>query len=156
MIMVWNISIQCSHMIELECREPIIDTLPHLAWHSHGICVKVQFRLEQNRKRVRGCDRLSSCCKQQEPRGSGRAWQQCVGPRGGNHRVCVMLYDEMRSIYSAVSQIYTPLCSVHLYYQGIPVLPHKHLLSKLRGITDETQVILTLWQRVQCMSSQAT
>jgi len=40
--------------VELEGRQPIINILPHLAWHLKGIHEKERFWLEDCRKRVRG------------------------------------------------------------------------------------------------------
>jgi len=40
-------------MTELECRELIINTPPHLLWHPKGIREKERFWLEERRKRVR-------------------------------------------------------------------------------------------------------
>jgi len=43
-------------------------------------------------------------------RGSIKARQECVGPRAVKDTVCILLFDEMMSIYPGVSQIYTPCC----------------------------------------------
>jgi hypothetical protein len=41
---------------------------------------------------------------------SMKARQEWVGPRAVNDTVCISLFDEMMSIYSVVSQIYTSCC----------------------------------------------
>jgi len=45
---------RCGETLELEGRHPIINTLPHIAWHPKGIREKEWFWLEEGTKRVRG------------------------------------------------------------------------------------------------------
>jgi len=44
----------------LEGREFIMNTMPYLPWHLKGIGEKVQFWLEEHRKRVREYDKVPS------------------------------------------------------------------------------------------------
>ena len=43
----------CDEIVELEGRQPIINTPPHLAWHPKGSLEREWFLLEEHRKRVR-------------------------------------------------------------------------------------------------------
>jgi len=54
-----NYGVRCGEMTELESREPIINTPPHLSRHPKGILEKEQFWLKRRKKRVRGCDRVT-------------------------------------------------------------------------------------------------
>jgi hypothetical protein len=73
--------------VELEGRQPIINTPPHLAWHPKGILEKEQFWLEERRKRVRGYERIPGRDDLHKFRGSMNAWQEFVR----NHTNCVDL-----------------------------------------------------------------
>jgi len=44
----------CCKSLELERRNPLINTLAHFAWHPKGICEKERFWLEERTNRVRG------------------------------------------------------------------------------------------------------
>ena len=44
----------CGETLELEGRQPIINTPPHLAWHLKGIRQKERFWLEERRQMVKG------------------------------------------------------------------------------------------------------
>jgi len=50
---------RCGETLELEGRQRIINTLPHLAWHPKGIRQKQRFWLEERRKRVRGSTQIA-------------------------------------------------------------------------------------------------
>jgi len=41
-------------MVEVECRQPMINTLPHLAWNPQGVVEKELFWLVVHRLRVTG------------------------------------------------------------------------------------------------------
>jgi len=47
---------RCGETAELEGREPIVNTPPHLSRHPKGIREKERFWLEERRKRVRRYD----------------------------------------------------------------------------------------------------
>jgi len=112
--------LQCPAMEIVEGSEPIINTPLHLWQHLKGIHEKQQFKLEDYMKRVSRCDRVLSHDKPQTLCGSVKAWQECMVPSAGKDRVCIS-YNEIMSIYPWVSQIYTPHCSVHLWYPCISV-----------------------------------
>jgi len=65
-------------MVELECRQPIINILPHLAWHLKGILETERFWLEEHRKRVRGYDRIPGHGEPPKVGGSMKARQKWV------------------------------------------------------------------------------
>jgi hypothetical protein len=56
---------RCGETTELEGREPIISTPPHLSGHPKGIREKERFWPEDGSKRVRRYDRVPGC---EEPR----------------------------------------------------------------------------------------
>jgi hypothetical protein len=49
---------RCGETLELEGRQPIINTPPHLTWHPKGIREKERFWLEECRKRLTGYLRM--------------------------------------------------------------------------------------------------
>ena len=69
---------QFAEMVELEGRQPIINTLPHLAKHPKRILEKEPFWLEERRKRVRGYDGIPGHDEPHQLRGSINAWQECM------------------------------------------------------------------------------
>jgi len=44
---------RCGEPVELEGREPILNTTRHLAWHPQGILENEWYWLEESRERVR-------------------------------------------------------------------------------------------------------
>jgi len=68
---------RCDETTELDCREPIINTPPHLYWHPKGIHEKEQFWLEEHRKRVRRYDTLPGHGEPHKLRGS---MKKCAKP----------------------------------------------------------------------------
>jgi hypothetical protein len=98
---------RCSDTVDVEARQHILITRPHLVWHLKGILEIERFRLEEHRKRVKGYERIPGHDKPHKLRGSMNARQECVRPRAGKDRLCIS-YNEMMSIYPGVFQIYTP------------------------------------------------
>jgi len=82
---------RCGEMAELEGREPIINTTPHLSRHPRGIRETERYWLEEHRKRVRGNDRLPGRDEPPKLRGYMEARQECMGPRAGKDRVCIFV-----------------------------------------------------------------
>jgi len=78
---------RCGEMVELEGRQPIINTPPHLTWHPKGILEKERFLLEERRKRVRGYAGIPGHDELHKLRGSMNAWKECMR----NHTNCVGL-----------------------------------------------------------------
>ena len=97
---------QCGETMELDARQPIMNTLPHVAWHPKGIFEKELFWLEEHRNRVRHYERMPGHHEPHTLCGSKKALQECMRLRAGKDRVCIS-YNEMISIYPRVSQIYT-------------------------------------------------
>jgi hypothetical protein len=109
----------CGETAEIEGREPIVNTPPHLSRHPKGIREKVRFWLEEHRKRVRGYDTIPG---REEPRESTKSRKECMRPRAGKDRVCISLYGKMMCIYPGVSQIY--ILPVAQSISVIPVSPY--------------------------------
>ena len=109
----------CGEALELEGRQPIIKTPPHVAWHPKGIREKERFWLEVRRERVTGCEWLPSHDEPHKLHGSMKDRQECMRPRAGKDRVCIS-YNEM-SIYSGVFQINTSCHWVHHRYLCVSV-----------------------------------
>ena len=65
---IWE---RCGEVTELEGREPIINTPPHLSWHPKGTHEKERW------ERVRGCDRLPS---HEEPHKLRGSMKKCAKP----------------------------------------------------------------------------
>ena len=99
---------RCGETVELDGRQPIIHTPPHLAWHPGRLLENERFWLKQRMKRVLGYEGIPGHDKPHKLRGSMKACQGCVRPRPGKERVCIS-YNAMMSIYPRGSQIYT-LC----------------------------------------------
>jgi len=74
-------------MVELEDKQPIINTPLHLAWHPKGILEKQRFLLEEGRKRVRGYGWIPGHDEPHKLRGSMNVWKECMR----NHTNCVVL-----------------------------------------------------------------
>jgi len=68
---------RCGEMMELDGREPIINTPPHLSRHLQGIRENERFWPAEHRKRVRRCDRVHG---REEPR-------NCVNLRNLGKRI---------------------------------------------------------------------
>jgi len=87
---------RCGETLELDCRQAIINTLPHLAWHPKGIHENERFWLEEHRKRVRGSTQTAwiyqSSAKVHET-------------NSGKDRACIS-YIEMMSTYPGVTEIF--------------------------------------------------
>jgi len=64
---------RCGETVDLEGRQPIIITPPHLAWHLKGILEKEWFRFEERRKRVRGYEGIPGHDEPHKLRGSMNA-----------------------------------------------------------------------------------
>jgi len=111
---------RCGEMVELESRQPIINTPPHLALHPMRVPKKEAFRLEECRKRVRGYEGILGHVEQHKLLGSLKARQGCVRPRSVKGRVCIS-YNVMLSIYPGVCQIYTRCRWVHPRYRCISI-----------------------------------
>ena len=92
----------CGETLELEGRQPMINSPPHLVWHPKGIRVKEQFCLKEHRKRVSGYEGIPGYDELQKLHGSLNAWQEYMRRRAGKDRVCIS-YNEMMSIYPGVS-----------------------------------------------------
>jgi hypothetical protein len=61
---------RCGELLELEGRQPIVNTPPHLAWHPKGIREKERFWIVERRKRVRGCEGIPGHDEPHKLRGS--------------------------------------------------------------------------------------
>jgi hypothetical protein len=97
---------QCGETLELEGRQPIINSLPHLAWHPKGIPEKEQFCLKPCMKRVSGYATIPGHDELHKLHESMNARQEYMRHRAGKDRVCIS-YNEMMSIHAGVFQIYT-------------------------------------------------
>jgi len=73
----------CGETVELEGRQHIISSPPHLTWHPKRTLGKEQFCPEEHRKRVRGSAGIPSHDDQHKLHGSVNTWQECVRPRAG-------------------------------------------------------------------------
>jgi len=100
------------YTVELKGRQPISSIPPHLTWHPKRIVVNKQFWVEERTMWVRGYEVISGHDEPHKLHGSMKAWQECVRPRAGRDTVCI-LNNAMMSMYSGVSQIYTPCRWVH-------------------------------------------
>jgi len=67
--------LQCGETLELEGRQPIINTPPHLARHTKGILETELFWLGEHRMRVRGYEGIPRHDEPHKLRGSTKAWQ---------------------------------------------------------------------------------
>jgi len=69
--------------VELEGRQPIIITPPHVAWYPKGIHEKEWFELAEHRKRVRGYEGIPGHDELHKLRGSTKlgksAWDEELG-----------------------------------------------------------------------------
>jgi len=77
---------RCGETEELESREPVINTPPHLSRHQNGILEKKRFWLAESRERVRRCDTTRPC-------GSTKSRNTQVISKFGKDRFCISLYD---------------------------------------------------------------
>jgi len=66
---------RCGETVELEGRQPIINTPLHLAGHPKGIGEKEWFWLKERRKRVRGYEGIPGHDEPHKLCGSMKAWQ---------------------------------------------------------------------------------
>jgi len=80
---------------------------PHLSRPLKGTVEKEKFWLDECRKRVRGNQRIPGYQEPLKLRGSMKARPQFVRRRAGKYMVRIS-YKAIMSIYSRVSQIYTP------------------------------------------------
>jgi len=80
---------RCGEALELQGRQPIMKTPPHLAWHPKGIRENERFWLEDHRKRVRGSEGIPSDNEPHKLCGSMKAQQECMKPRAGKDRLCI-------------------------------------------------------------------
>jgi len=115
---------RCGETAELEGREPIINTPPHLPRHPKRIREKEQLWLQERRKRVRRYDTTWPWGSKQLP-GSTESQTEQLRAKARSNRVCNSMYDKMMgdeipSIYPGVSRIYTP---PSLRPSPIPLLP---------------------------------
>jgi len=78
---------RCGETVEIESRQLIINTPPHLTCHPKGILEKEWFWLKERRKMVRGSDGLPVHDEPHKLHGSMHTWQECVR----NHTNCVDL-----------------------------------------------------------------
>jgi hypothetical protein len=92
--------------VELESRQPTINSPPHIASHLMGIPKRVPFWLVERTKTVRGYEAITSRFDTYNLSVSLKDRQGCVRPRSGKRRVCIS-YNAMMSIYPGVSEIYT-------------------------------------------------
>jgi len=117
----------CGETAELEGREYIINTLPHLSRHSKRnsweTVVLGRGALEEGEK----------VWYYQAVRIHMESRKEWVRSTDGKDRVCNLLcnkigwyeiQDAIQTIYPRVSQIYTPRYTIHLRYLCIPVCPH--------------------------------
>jgi len=65
-------------MVNLEGRQPIINTPPHLAWHPKRTLEKEPFCVKECRMRVRGYEGIPGHDEPHKLRGSINAWQECM------------------------------------------------------------------------------
>jgi hypothetical protein len=96
----------CGEMVELEDRQPIINTPPQLTSHLMRISYKALSCPKEHRNTVTGYAGIPSHYESLKMRGSLKAQQRCMRPRSGKERVCIA-YNAMMSIYPGVSEIYT-------------------------------------------------
>jgi hypothetical protein len=106
--------------VELEGRQPIINTPLHLASHSNRILEKELWWIEEGRRRVKVHEETSVHDGPHKLRGPMIARHGCVSPRAGKECLCIS-YNVMMSIYPGVTQIYTLCRLVHLCYLCISV-----------------------------------
>jgi len=85
----------CGEMVVLDGWHPIINTLPHLAWHTKGIHGNERFLPEERRKWVRQYDGIPGHDEPHKLCGSMNAWKQCMR----NHTNCVGLWKLGRSAW---------------------------------------------------------
>jgi hypothetical protein len=112
--------LRCGATVELQGRQPINNSPPHLTWHLKGILENERFWLEEHRKWVRRYQMVSSDEGPHHLRGSMKTHHKCMSQGAGKDRVCIS-YDAMMCIYPAVSQIHTLWCWVYLHYASIYV-----------------------------------
>jgi len=65
-------------MVDLEARQPIINTPPHLTWHPNGTLEKERFCLDEQRKRVRGYEGIPGHDEPHKLCVSMNALQECM------------------------------------------------------------------------------
>jgi len=110
---------ECCDTVELECRQCIINTPLHLAWHLKGIFGNEHFWLEEHRKMVGGYEGIPGQDKPHKLHGSMNAWQGCARPRAWKESVGIS--NNAMCASTPGSAQYIPLCSVHLCYPCISV-----------------------------------
>jgi len=97
---------QCGEMLELEGRQPMINSPPHPGWYPKGIREKDMFCLKECRKWVSGYERIPCYNELHKLHGYINAWQEYMRQRAGRDRVCIS-YNEMMSIHPGIFEIYT-------------------------------------------------
>jgi len=80
--------------VELEGKQPIINTLLNPAHHMKGICENERICLEVRRMSVRGYGWILVHDEPHKAHGCMTAQQECVRVRAGKDRVCIS-YTEM-------------------------------------------------------------
>jgi len=81
---------RCGETMELEGREPTINTPPHHLRHPNGFHKNVRFWFEKSRNRVR---RYHTTLRWGSTQlcGSKKSWTELVRPQVGKHRVCIFI-----------------------------------------------------------------
>jgi len=126
------------HHLELEGREPTINTPPHLSRHPNGIDVKEGFWLEQRRHGLRGYD-TTQCWESAQLCGSTKSRPVRVRLKVVKDRVSIFIVwdgNEMMSIYSGDCRIYTPHHSVHLRYPVSPYTSRRSLMMYFEAVIE--------------------
>jgi len=111
---------QCGESVELEGWQPIINAPPHLAWFAKRLPERERIQFKHHRKRMRRYEGIPGHDEPHMSRGSTKARQECMRPLAGKDRMCIW-YNEMKSIYPGVFQIYTACRWVHLHFSCISV-----------------------------------
>jgi len=131
---------RCCETLEVEGRQPIIDSPPHLACHPKGIREKKQSWLKECRKRVSGYNGIPGHDELHKLHGSPNARQEYMRRRAGKDGVCIS-YHEMMSIHPRIFEIYTSCCWVHFCSLCISVCIYTERLRKYMPYYDVANLV---------------